>query len=264
MDLYTSVAIQAALEAGAFLMAQHGRDQALEYKLKTDFRTPVDVECDRLIRQRIGESFPEHSLISEEADSRTTRSELTWVIDPLDGTFQYTSGISDYFTVNIALVQRTTPILGVTYAPRRNELYLAEAGQGAFCNGRRLQTALSVSDLNKAMFAMDYGSKNRAQICDDQRRLVSPDGVTYLFTLGCSSLALAFVASGKLHGYLGWSLEQWDMAAGVAHVREAGGIVTTREGKEWALGDTSIVAVASPALHDALMAHLWSPEDDVA
>ncbi len=83
-------------------------------------------------------SFPDHNIYSEEQQNVDRGSEFTWVVDPLDGTIPYTFGISDHFSVSIALVKKNTPILGVIYAPKRNELYVAEKGEGAFCNDFRI------------------------------------------------------------------------------------------------------------------------------
>jgi len=251
MKNFKEFAIKTAKEAGKLLMDNYGQIQRLEWKLKTNFKTQVDEESDELIRKAIMESFPDHNIYSEELDKREKGSEFSWVIDPLDGTLPYTFGISDHFGVSIALVKDKTPILGVIYAPKRDELYVAEHGKGAFCNDSKIQIS-SIDDLNKAMVAVDYGKIEREKIVDYHRKLLSNDGVTYPVSYGCVSVSLGLVASGKLHGYLGLKLEPWDMAAAVVLNREAGGKVTTISGKEWELGGESILA-ANPKLHRKLL-----------
>ncbi|MFH1331861.1 MAG: inositol monophosphatase family protein [archaeon] len=248
---YKEFAIKVALDAGKLLMDNYGKIQSLEYKLKTNFKIGVDCQSDNLIRKAIVENFPEHNIYSEENNPREKQSEFSWVIDPLDGTLPFTYRISDHFSVAISLVNKKTPILGVIYAPKRGELYVAEKGKGAFCNDLPIKVS-SVTDVNKAMVALDYGKFMRQRIADYHRRLLSDDGVTYPFTYGCASVSLALVAAGKLDGYLALKLEPWDMAAGVILNREVGSKVTTIDGKDWQFGDESILA-ANPSLHRKLL-----------
>jgi len=250
MDNYKEFAIWIAKEASKLLMDNYGKLQSLEYKLKTNFKTKVDDQSDALIRKAINKNFPDHNIYSEEQNSKKTYSKFSWVIDPLDGTLPYTFSISDHFGVSIALVKEKNPILGVIYAPKRNELYVAEKGKGAFCNGSSIRVS-SIGDINKAMIGIDYGKVEREEIVDYQKKLLSDEGITYPVSYGCASVSLSLVASGKLHGYLALKLEPWDMAAAVIINREAGGKVTTIENKEWELGDESILT-ANPKLHTKL------------
>jgi myo-inositol-1(or 4)-monophosphatase len=102
------------------------------------------------------------------------------------------------------------------------------------------------------MVGLDYGKHDRARMLPYQARLLAESGITYPVTYGCASVSLAFVASGKLHAYVALGLEPWDMAAAVVIIREAGGRVTTVDGKEWELGDRSVLA-ANPYLHKKLL-----------
>ena len=250
MSKYKEFAIQVAKDAGNLLLEHYGKLQSLEYKLKTNFKTEVDDESDELIRKAIMKEFPNHNILSEEQDDKQNGSDYSWVVDPLDGTLPYTFGISDHFAVSIALVKGKSPILGVIYAPMRDELYTAEFNEGAFLNQSAIRVS-SVEDINKAMIGMDYGKFFRDKIVDYQKKLLSENGITYPVSYGCASVSLGLVASGKLHGYLALKLEPWDMAAGVLINREAGAKVTTIDGKDWELGDESIL-VANPELHQKL------------
>lgn len=178
-------------------------------------------------------------------------------MDPLDGTLPYTFGISDHFSVSIALVKNTTPILGVIYAPKRKELYIAVQGHGAFCNGSRLR-ASTLNNLHQVMMGIDYGKLQRADILGYQKKLLAKEGVTATVSYGCATLPLSFVASGKLHGYCALKLEPWDMAAAVIINREAGAKVTNLNGTQWKLGDESIL-VANPKLHATLLSLFMKP-----
>lgn len=251
MTVYKKFAIQVAKDAGQLLMDNYGGLQRLEFKLKTNFKTQVDDLSDKFIREAIMKEFPDHNIYSEEQNDKQNNSDYSWVVDPLDGTLPYTFGISDHFGVSIALVKGKTPVVGVIYAPKRNELYVAELNGGAFLNGSPIKVA-AVDDINKAMIGVDYGLYSRDNIINYQRKLLAADGVTYPVSYACASVSLGLVANGKLQGYYALKLEPWDMAAGVIITREAGAKVTNIEGKEWELGDESILA-ANPKLHQNLL-----------
>lgn len=244
-------ALELAHEAGEIMTRHYGAMHELEYKLRTNFKTQVDDEIDKHIRQRIGEAFPDHNIYSEELEGQENQSEFSWVIDPLDGTLPYAYGINDHFSVCIGLCQGKDPILGIIFAPKRNELYAAEKGQGVTLNGQPIKVS-DLDDLNKAMVGLDYGKLDRARILPYQAKLLGPDGVNYTYSHACASVSLGMVAAGKMHAYLALKLEPWDMAAAVVIIREAGGRVTTVDNKEWELGDESIV-VAGPSLHSKVL-----------
>ena len=255
MSQHLDFAIKTAKEAGDYLMSQYGKMQKLEWKLRTNFKTEVDDYNDRLIRMRIKESFPDHNIYSEEQDALNRGSEYSWVVDPLDGTIPYRYGTTDHFSVCIALAKRKTPIIGVIFAPKRGELYTAEQGQGAFCNGERIYVSLE-DDINHVLMSLDLGKETssfkRASLAKYEERLISPEGVTYTLFSACASVPLALTAKGNLHAYMSLNLEPWDMAAAVVIDREAGVKVTNIKGEEWTLDDPSILA-ANPILHKKLL-----------
>lgn len=247
-------ATKLAKEAGAIMLSHYEEAKQLEWKLPTNFKTEVDDEIDHLVRQRITERYPAHAIYTEEADDKETHSDHRWVVDPLDGTLPYTRGISDHFGICISLVKDRTPILGVFYAPKRQELYRAETGQGAWLNDQPIQVS-KLDNINHSMIALDYGKIDREKHMPLQAKLLAQDGVGHTFSLACAGMALSLVAAGKFDGYLALKLEPWDMAACVAIVREAGGKVTDIAGKDWELGDESILA-ANPNLHARLLAKI--------
>ncbi len=256
MNQLTQFAVETARAAGQLLLDNHSRMQTLEWKLRTNFKTRVDDLSDQLIRDAIIRRFPDHGIYSEEQEARLEGSEYSWVVDPLDGTIPYSYGSSDHFAVSIALLRNSEPLLGVIFAPLRDELYLAERGQGASCNGRPLRVN-PVPDLNRALMAADCGKLEREALLPHLSRLLAPDGVTYVMSLCSASVSMALVAGGALDGYLAVKQEPWDIAAGALILREAGATVTTPEGKSWQFGDDSILA-AGPDLHPQLLRRLAS------
>ena len=252
---YRTFAVKTALKAGDILMRNYGKIQALEWKLKTNFKIQVDDESDALIREEISRKFPAHSIYSEENRDKLGKSDLSWVVDPLDGTIPYTYGFCDHFSVCISLARGKKPIVGVIYAPLRNELYVAEEGNGVHCNNRKIRVSRN-NNLNRSIIGFGAGKElpefKRVDQIKYEKNLLDVNGVTTTINTGCASVPLAFVASGKIHGCFYPNLEPWDMAAGVVINREAGAKVTNLEGKKWTLDDSSILT-ANPVLHKNLI-----------
>src|SRR3989344_6157874 len=250
-NTHLTFAIDTAEQAGAILMQWRSKIKKATYKIKTDFKTQADDESDAYMRDCIQKRYPGHSIYSEEGDAVKHKTPFSWVIDPLDGTFPFTFGTSDHFSVCISLVKDKTPVIGVIYAPLMKELYVAEQGEGVTCNGDKINCQ-NPSSLNKAMIAMDYGKLDRQALDIYHQKLLAPNGSLTPVTFNCASVPLCMVASGKIHAYLSHNLEPWDMAAAVVINKEAGAEVTTLDGKLWELGSSSILA-AHPILHNKLL-----------
>lgn len=260
MKGYTEFATLVAREAGELIMKNYGKMQEFTWKSVTNFKTKVDDACDQLIRKRIMETYPKHSIISEENRDLDQGSKYTWSCDPLDGTNPYAYKFSDHFTVSIGLLKGKEPISGVIYAPKRNELYVAEKGCGAFCNGTPIQVC-SDENINHALMCFDVGVERpdfqRSSIAPFLAKLLSPDGISVSLKFACASITLCFVAKGIVHSYLVSGVKSWDIAAGIVITKEAGARVTTVNGKDWKLGDESLL-VANPVLHDKLLRKIKS------
>ncbi|MBI5621374.1 hypothetical protein HY933_00725 [Candidatus Falkowbacteria bacterium] len=128
-ELYLSTATAAATAAGKLLM--QSMPAPVHHDQFDQPTTEQDVASEMLIIKMLGEAFPEHGLLGEELGAKNQQAEYTWIIDPIDGTNNYVDG-RDTFSVSIGLAHHGEIILGVVYLPRRNELFSATAGHGAF------------------------------------------------------------------------------------------------------------------------------------
>ena len=247
---FLEFAVGVAQKAGKNIMQYHGPQLERDYTDKTHFKTLVDNKNDELARLEIAKRFPSHSILSEESAPHKGDSDLTWVVDGIDGTINFSTGYNDHFSFAIGLCRGNTPIVGVINAPKRGELYTAEVGKGAFCNSKKIQVS-NLTDINKVLMGCDSGKYNRTAHLPYLEKLLGPNGITVPFMTACASVPLCLVASGVIHAYLATSLNPEDMAAAVVIIREAGGKVTNLKGTEWQLGDESILA-ANPELHQKL------------
>lgn len=248
-------AVELAKEAGRVLMDHIDRRLTVKSKsTEIDLVTEADIASEKLIVEAIRNRYPAHSILAEEGLGEEQAGEFLWLIDPLDGTTNYAHGYP-VFAVSIALQRGGETVLGVTYDPLRDELFCAEKGQGAYCNGRRLSVS-DVTSLGRSLLATGFPYA-RAFIEDNNlaefgRIMPRVQGVR---RGGAAALDMAYVAAGRLDGYWEFHLSPWDWAAGDLLVREAGGRTSVASGQPWRLRSHNVVAT-NGLLHEELLAAL--------
>src|SRR5512139_2468566 len=134
---YLAVAVSACRAAGRIQRAAFGAAHAIEHKGEIDLVTRIDRRSEAVILRVIGEAFPSHGILAEESDPRSGDAEHLWVVDPLDGTTNYSRGFP-YFCVSVALARAGRVIVAAVYQPLLGELFTAIRGRGAHLGGRRL------------------------------------------------------------------------------------------------------------------------------
>ncbi len=231
-------AVTAAREAGRVLAEHFGGDLEVQRAEKHDVKLELDLRCQRLIEERLAAAFPEHAIVGEEESRGAPDAEWRWIVDPLDGTVNYSHAIPHY-AVSIALQRRGNgpgdhagydgyaTQLGVVFDPARDEMFTATRGGGAFLNARSIRAARRAA-LDECIVSVGF-SKSGVSI-DQGIRLYSSlvRRARKIRTMGSAALDLAYVASGRLDAYLEYKVRLWDLAAGALLVREAGGAVDLR------------------------------------
>lgn len=222
-------AIDWAMQAGKLQMHKY-RSRHLEMETKSsehDVVTEVDRECEKLLIERISQTYPHHSILAEESGMHQKQdSEWEWVIDPLDGTNNYSQGLP-IFCVSIGVRYRGVTQVGVVYAPRLDELFTATRGEGAQMNGKLIHVGRK-TQFGQSVFATgfpyDKGTVSTADNnLDNVTRLVPQ--LRGLRRMGSAAYDLCCVACGMLDGYWENNLKPWDVCAGMLIVEEAGGVV---------------------------------------
>ncbi len=243
------VATRAAFAAGGVLMANYG-SAVTSYKEDRSLVTDADVKSEESVRSILSREFPDHSILGEESGLEDKGSDYLWIVDPLDGTTNYTIK-NPFFDVSIGLNYKKDHVLGVVYYPVANELFQAEKGEGAYLNGRPLK----VSERDRIEDSVITFCNNRSQ--EAIRRMakifsaIKP--VTNKFRqLGAGGLELSYVASGRTDAFIMPEVNSWDVAAGTVLVREAGGRVTDFEGKPYKLESNDILA-SNGKIHDKML-----------
>lgn len=220
-------------------------------KGRVDLVTEWDMKSEHYIRQTLGRRCPGHAILGEEGGGSLDSSGYLWVVDPLDGTTNYVHKLS-YFSVSVACLRDGVTVAGGVYAPVSGELFLAERGQGARCNGEPVRVS-SVSALHEALFVTGFPYEREGRIPMLQRMVGNAlSHVQGIRRMGSAALDLCHVASGIFDIYIEFEIKPWDMAAGVLVLQEAGGTVTRCDGSPLTLEGRQIAA-SNGVLHAAAL-----------
>lgn len=261
MDTIVKVAEQAAHVAGTVLRSHWGKLTDIRDKgFAWDLVTEADKAADQAIVSEIQKHFPHHQILTEETGSHGDKeSDYLWVIDPLDGTTNYTHNFP-FVAISIAVLKKGIPQVGIVYNPILNELYQAEKGKGAYLNKKLIHVS-QVSSLEKSLLVTGFAydrqeteDNNFAEFCHLTNCC---QGVR---RIGSAALDLAFVARGILDGYWERGIKPWDIAAGALLVEEAGGAVSSYDNKPLDLFSGKILAT-NGFIHDEMSRTLVAIRD---
>jgi myo-inositol-1(or 4)-monophosphatase len=251
-----SVARLAAERAGDLIRSRWDSPLRIDHKGEVDLVTEVDLAAEAVIVDTLSTAFPADRIVAEEGGARSAAASntRTWIIDPLDGTTNFSHGLP-HFCVSIALWDDEGALVGVVHEPIRRWTFHATRGGGAWRN----ETPLAVSacpSIDQALIATGFPYDRRANPQNNTAEFAhmvrTGQGMR---RAGAAALDLAYVAAGWLDGYWEDRLKAWDIAAGTLLVREAGGIVTGMDGSPLDL-ENGHVAAGAPQIHSALVAEL--------
>ncbi len=252
-DNYLQFAKDLSLKGGKILKENFGKlDQSqIELKGPHDVVTVVDKKVEAMYAEEIKKTFPEHGIIGEEGTAINTELEFVWVLDPLDGTKNYSTE-NPFFCSTICLLQNKEPIVAVIYEPITDNLYWATKGGGSFKNGKEIHVSKQ-NDIKDSMLlychATNPDSIRQAEHYVVELKLASRD----TSRLRAAGSEMALVAKGICEAYLMNSLPLWDLASGALLVREAGGKATDFSGKNWVPGDSNIIVSNGTKVHEDIL-----------
>ena len=240
-----NVMIAAARKAGRGLARDFGEVEQLQVSVKgpANFTSSADHRAEETVFRELSKARPGYSFLMEERGVvEGPDKSHRWIVDPLDGTTNFLHGIP-IFAVAIALERQGELVAGLVYNPISDELYTAEKGQGAFVNNRRLRVSARKT-LADCVIATGIPHRGRAS---SHARFLSEcnilmRNVAGVRRTGSACIDLAWVAAGRLDGYVDHDLSPWDVAAGAMLIREAGGYVSDFESRPNILASESIVA----------------------
>jgi myo-inositol-1(or 4)-monophosphatase len=246
-----ALAEQVARSAGALLMQRPDSFTFTEKSSAVDFATQMDQQTEDLIVKSLLAARPDDGIIAEEGAAQQSKSGITWVIDPLDGTVNYLYGLPGW-NISIAAKDQSGVIAAVVYAPTIDSLWRATKGGGAFLNNKSIKCSEPVN-LNLALIAtgFSYDLELRKEQGARIQKLIPQ--IRDLRRNGAAAVDLCYVAMGAVDAYFENSLKEWDFAAGGLIATEAGAVISGRTG---GAPDGDMVVCAGPSLHAQLLAQI--------
>lgn len=249
-------AIQMARASGQ-IQLEYFRSQKFNINTKLnayDVVTTADRESENLIVSMIQKLYPTHGIIAEETGIRDEKSDYRWVIDPLDGTTNFSQGLP-VFCVSIALEYKEETVIGVVYAPYLDELFYAIKGEGSFFNGEKIRCS-NKNKLEEAVVSTGFPYDKRENPDNNIKEIskVAPR-VRGLRRMGSAAIDMCYVATGYFDAYWELNLKRWDVAAGTLIAEEAGAkVFSLRDNRNHS------ILVTAPGICNAMLEVLLTPD----
>ncbi|RYD21161.1 MAG: inositol monophosphatase [Verrucomicrobiaceae bacterium] len=218
------LAIHAALEAGKLLRTHFGSDATVDEATHHDIKLALDKESQELITRILLDARDGDALYGEEGIAGNQASDRQWIVDPIDGTVNYYYGIP-HFCVSIALRVAGEIVVGVIHDPMVGETWSVEKGGPSMLNGKPIQ-ASKRQDLAESILYVGSGKDENSLRTGVDRFHKASLRARKMRMMGSAALGMAYIASGRLDGYIESRISLWDIAAGQLLVETAGGKVT--------------------------------------
>ncbi|MEA3490942.1 MAG: inositol monophosphatase family protein [Campylobacterota bacterium] len=248
-----------AQEAGKIVRDGFYANKKVTHKGLVDLVTDYDLLTEEFILESLKKDFPDYRLIGEESHPKQENYHSTKAIyiDPIDGTTNFIHGIP-HLAISIGIWENGAPLMAVVYNPILVELFWAEAGEGAYCNGVKLSVSPQ-ADLQQSLIATGFPY---AKVNQGIEYKWVTQSITNLLPhirdirrLGAAALDLCYLAEGKTDAFYEIDLKPWDVAAGILILLEAGGQVTNTSGGVFDFDDRGVVA-SNGKIHTKLLEYL--------
>ena len=256
MEPMLSMALRATRKAGEIIERALDRVDLIpiEEKGRNDFVSEVDRKSEQEIIYHLKKAYPDHGFLGEESGATGNQSsDYQWVIDPLDGTTNFLHGIP-HFAISLACIFKGNILHGIVYDPVKREEFSATRGKGATLNDRRIRVSNRKSFEGALMGTgipfNDFGLDNIDAYLKCLKEIAGQ--TAGIRRQGSAALDMAYVAAGRYDGFWEMNLKQWDIAAGILLVKEAGGMVSDFKGGNDYL-DSGHVVCANPKVFKPLL-----------
>lgn len=268
MHPLVNIGVQAARKAGQIMIRSMDQLHTLKVQQKgyNDFVTNIDFACEQIVIDIIRRAYPNHEILGEESglsepQYKITNDQvdnITWIIDPLDGTVNYMHGLPQ-FCISIGISIKNRIEHAIIYDPIHDELFTASRGCGAQLNDKRIRVSAEI-DFEQALIGTGFPFRRTEELSEFTKRLetyldlfkkLAPQ-VAGIRRAGSAALDLAYVAAGRLDGFFEQHLKIWDIAAGSLLIQEAGGLITGYDGAESYL-ETGDVVCGQQKIHKLLL-----------
>lgn len=247
------------MEAGKIVREGFRANKQVTHKGLVDLVTDYDVQTEAFILDALKKDFSDYALIGEESHSEKDNyhAQKAIYIDPIDGTTNFVHGIP-HLAISIGIWENGAPVMAVVYNPILEELFWAEAGEGAYCNGVKLSVSHQ-ADLQQSLIATGFPYAKVNQGIEYKWVIKSLTDllphIRDIRRLGAAALDLCYLAEGKTDAFYEIDLKPWDVAAGILILLEAGGKVTNTSGGVFDFDNKGVVA-SNGKVHTQLLDYL--------
>lgn len=244
------LAEKAAREAGKYALSRLGNIKKVSCKgAFTNLVTDVDKKCERIIIEIVKETYPLHSILAEESGQHISDGDWKWIIDPLDGTTNYSHGFP-VFAVSIGVAFEKDIKIGVVYDPTRDELFSGVEKDGAYLNGAKIKVSNNRT-LEKSLISTGFAYSIKGKLTNLEYFKKMLEKAQAIRRAGAASLDLCYVACGRLDGFWEFDLAPWDTAAGQLIVKESGGKVSKLSDENFDIYEKEVLAT-NGYIHDEM------------
>ena len=230
---------RACMKASKILIRDFGEIEKLQISEKGpgDFVTASDKKVEKILIEELQKARPNYSILSEEIGKIDNDDSFRWIIDPIDGTANFLHGIP-HFAISVGLEHNKEIICGIVYDPIKDEMFVAEKGNGSYLNNQRIRVSKK-NHINDCLFATGGNIEKEPNLPFRKS--------------GCAALDMAYVAAGRYDGLFQNNLNLWDIAAGIILIKEAGGVINEID----LLNNKNIKVIASsPDINQKLLEKL--------
>lgn len=215
-------------EVGKTILEIQNGDMQTHEKGTNDVLTIADTTSEKIIVNAISKMFPDDGFIAEEGSSKESKSGYTWVIDPLDGTMNFSRNMS-YYAVSIGYLKDGKTYGGAVYIPKLKELFVCEKGKGAYLNGQRI--CVSINNLDKSLAVIGFNNRQddfRQLHCNIHKNLLN--NIMNVEKIFSTVIGLCYVACGRIEIHCELNCFLWDVVPACLMIEEAGGKITQING----------------------------------
>lgn len=241
-------------EAGKIMLSVNGVEEITEKGGTANFVTEYDVKIQAFLIDGIKKIYPEAKFFSEEKenDLAVLNQEYCFIIDPIDGTTNFIHDLH-LSAISVAMLKYGESVLGIIYNPYTNELFYAEKGLGAFCNGKKI----SVSKRTMRESVVAFGTSPYTKIQNGEKTMQMATEILFkcadLRRCGSATIDLSGIAAGRYDLFFEIQLSPWDYAAGMLLIKEAGGVITDMQGNELSFEKPMPVIAGNPVAYPKLL-----------
>lgn len=241
-------------KASSYILKNLHRKKVFKKKGHFNLVTNIDQEVEEVVIKEIKKLYPKHTIIGEESGTHKRNSKYEWFIDPIDGTTNFAHGYP-FYAISIGFAMDGVLQFGIVMNPATNELFTGLKGKGAKLNGKTINVS-KIKKLNDSLLSSGFSNRRKdlksVNFGNFTKMTLNSHGVR---RDGAASLDLCYVACGRTEGFWEGKLSPWDTAAGVIILEEAGGKVTTYDGKKYSVYSDTILAT-NGKIHKELMKSL--------